>query len=291
MVVDTEGFELIRDKYWWSPRFKKQIHRDSYIAVARFPEMYFEDYYSFMSDRGFTRYEAARIRDEYERGELEEREAMFKIDTKRATYLRVAGRRERILYYSIIEKLKFLKVYLTFSIETGGGHEPFYAEVTCDTTFPAGTPEAETNNMIRRVINGVLKLFFIIFDWNKIVYKGDPDALWRLLYYLRDYANPVYEEGAPPRIGMDNFLTIPTIMERIRSRAPDEFITRESIIAIGVEYESVAEPVPEYPRIHCFIEKTRKGRFSDERDIILAPTTRLWMDKLLGMVVSPETAV
>jgi len=80
-------------------------------------------------------------------------------------------------------------------------------------------------------------------------------------------------------------------MERIRSRAPDEFITRESIIAIGVEYESVAEPVPEYPRIHCFIEKTRKGRFSDERDIILAPTTRLWMDKLLGMVVSPETAV
>ena len=289
-LTDTEGFELRRLPWWWSPRLRKQVHIDAYLALRYWDELTRAEISRFFRPRGFPGYQPWTLKGEQERGELEERKGLFRVDPTRPTIIRRYIRRRYVptvlTTYTIIEKLKYLRIYMTFSIETGSGHEPFMAEVTCNTVVPPDLTEAERKEKERRIVNGVLKLFFILFDWNKIVYKGDPDELWRALYYLRDYARPVYESQRPPRLGLDEFLMLPIIQRRIRSRSPDEFVTRESVITIGVEYESTPSLYPEYPEVHCYIEKVKKGHFKDERVIVLAPTTRLWMDELLGMVIS-----
>lgn len=297
MVIDTEGYELIRIPWWYSLHTKKQVHFDTYSMLSYWREMTEADVIAFLRQRGFRGEEYLWLEGEYDRHELKERMGLFKVIPDKPVIIRRYIRRqyipEELTTYTIVEKLKVLKVYLTFSIETGTGHQkPFFAEVTCDTTMPPELSELELNDRIRRVINGTLKLFFIVFDGNKIVKTSkkehDPDWLVKTLFYLQKYADPIYEwrplNEKEQRGGMDNFLKM--MIDRITVRDPDEFVTKESLIAIGVEYESSVELQPEYPRVHAVIEKTRTGRWHVERDIILASATDVWLDKMLGMVIS-----
>jgi len=300
-MIDTEGYELRRLPWWYSPMTKKQVHFDSYSMLSYWREMTETDVKAFLRERGFIGEEYLKLEGEFDRGELKEREGVFKINPDEPTIIRKYIRRvyypELLTSYTIIEKLKLLRIFLTFSIETGTGHEkPFYAEVTCDSVVPPDLAEKVLEEYVRRIVNGVLKLFFIIFDGNKLVRTADkrdrerdPDWLVRTLMYLQSYADPIYE-GADLRRraeqigGMDSFINM--LMDRIYERGLDEFTTRESVITIGIEYESTADATYEYPYVHAVIEKVRQRKWHQERVVVLAPSTTVRMDEILDMVIT-----
>ena len=295
-MIDTEGYELKRLPWWYSPKTKKPVNFDTYSMLSYWREMTETDIKAFLRKRGFRGEEYLTLEGEFDRGELEERVGIFRVNTKKPVIIRRYIRRryipEVLTVYSIMEKLELLKIYLTFSIETGAGHEPFFAEVTCDTVMPPNLKDSEMRDRVRRVVNGVLKLFFIVFDGNKLVRtekrEKDPDWLIRTLMYLQRYANPVYEGTDPRRTeqrgGMDGFIDM--MMSRINMRSFDEFVTRESVITIGIEYESTTDTTYEYPYIHASIEKVRERRWHQERIVVLSPSTDIWLDEMLDMVVS-----
>lgn len=300
-MIDTEGYELRQLPWWYSPLTKKQVHIDTHSMLSFWREMAEADVKAFLRERGFIGEEYLLIEGEFDRGELKERVGMFKINPDKPTIIRKYIRRkyypEMLTTYTIIEKLKLLKIYLTFSIETGAGHEPFYAEVTCDSVVLPDMSEEMLQEHISRIVNGVLKLFFIVFDGNKLVRTADrrdrerdPDWLVRTLMYLQRYADPIYEGIDPRRVeqkgGMDGFLGM--MMDRIYARGLDEFTTRESIITIGIEYESTADTTYEYPYVHAVIEKVREGRWHQERIVVIAPSTVVQMDRILDMVIDYE---
>ena len=300
-MIDTEGYELRRLPWWYSPLTKKQVHFDSYSMLSYWREMTETDVKAFLRKRGFIGEEYLKLEGEFDRGELKEREGVFKINPDEPTIIRKYIRRvyypELLTSYTIIEKLKLLRIFLTFSIETGTGHEkPFYAEVTCDSVVPPDLAEKVLEEYVRRIVNGVLKLFFIIFDGNKLVRTADkrdrerdPDWLVRTLMYLQSYADPIYE-GADLRRraeqigGMDSFINM--LMDRIYERGLDEFTTRESVITIGIEYESTADATYEYPYVHAVIEKVRQRKWHQERVVVLAPSTTVRMDEILDMIIT-----
>jgi len=293
-MIDTEGYELRRLPWWYSPLTKKQVHFDSYSMLSFWREMTETDVRAFLRERGFIGEEYLKLEGEFDRGELKEREGVFKINPDEPTIIRKYIRRvyypELLTSYTIIEKLKLLRIFLTFSIETGTGHEkPFYAEVTCDSVVPPDLAEKVLEEYVRRIVNGVLKLFFIIFDGNKLVRTADkrdrerdPDWLVRTLMYLQSYADPISERDE--KGGMDGFINI--LMDRIYERGLDEFTTRESVITIGIEYESTADATYEYPYVHAVIEKVRVRKWHQERVVILAPSTTVRMDEILDMVIT-----
>lgn len=293
-MIDTEGYELRRLPWWYSPMTKKQVHFDSYSMLSFWREMTETDVKAFLRERGFIGEEYLKLEGEFDRGELEEREGMFKINPDKPTIIRKYIRRvyypELLTSYTIIEKLKLLRIFLTFSIETGTGHEkPFYAEITCDSVVSPDLSEKMLEEHVRRIVNGVLKLFFIIFDGNKLVRTADkrdrerdPDWLVRTLMYLQRYADPINE--IDERGGMDGFIDM--MMDRIYERNLNEFTTRESVITIGIEYESTADTTYEYPYVHAVIEKVRVRKWHQERVIVLAPSTVIRMDEILNMVIT-----
>lgn len=302
-MIDTEGYEIRRLPWWYSPLTKKQVHFDSYSMLSYWRWMIEADVIRFLQARGFVGEEYLLLEGEFDRGELKERVGMFKVDP--TIFKSVSIRRypldieripdyytpslleeELLTTYTIIEKLKLLKVYLTFSIETGAGHEPFYAEVTCDSVVPPDLSEKVLQEHVRRIVNGVLKLFFIIFDGNKLVTTAekekDPDWLIRTLMYLQRYADPINESDE--KGGMDGFIDM--MADRIYARSLDEFVTRESVITIGIEYESTADTMYEYPYVHAVIEKVRVRKWHQERVVVLAPSTVIWIDEMLHMVIT-----
>ena len=320
-MIDTEGYEIRRMPWWWSPLTQKQVHMDTYSMLSYWRWMVEADIIRFCRERGFVGEEYLLLEGEFDRGELQEREAMFRVDqTKPITIRRYPLdielipevytprllEEELLTTYTIIEKLEYLKIILTFSIETGTGHDvPFFAEVTCDTTVQAVADRAEIE---RRVVNAVLKWFFIVFDAFKIVRTADvpdrhPQVLIDYVRYLQVHAEPIREvewrtffrEGRTVRVkrGMDGFFTyrehgvdiMELILTQIAIEGPEYFITRESFIAIGAEY-GTADFEYEYPTVHVIIEKTRPTRYRVERTLILAPATNVWLDEILNMVIS-----
>jgi len=291
--VDVEGYELRELPWWYSPLTKKQVHMDSYGVLSQWREVTETDIRSFLRERGFIGEEYLWLEGEFDRRELQERKGTFRVDPTRPTIIRKYIRRryvpEEVLTYTIIEKLEYMQIELTFSIDTDVGHEIFEAEVHAETTFQVGMDETE---IARRVVNAILKLFFIVFDGFKVVYVKkdvkDPDWLIRLLIYLQSHNfDPAYEKG--PKEGMDGFLSI--VMDRIKDKiaayGPDYFLTRESFLSIGIEYGK-AEFLYEYPNVHVLIEKTRRGRYTVERTVIIAPSTSIYMDDLLEMPIGYE---
>jgi len=189
-------------------------------------------------------------------------------------------------YRRLIEELKkvvppieFLRVILTFSIETGEGHEPFYAEVTCDTVIPAEMPEETKSELVERIANAVIKLFWIIFDALKDVTK-DKQELWgkeaydkvlKRVIFFQKYAKEISETA------MDNLLKMIRELGGLL-RSPEEYVTQQAIIKIGVEYHyAFKEAEPKYPIIGILIEKgtspATKGDWVIEKRIIMADKT------------------
>jgi len=322
-VIDTEGYELRRLPWWFSPLTGKQVHLDTYSMLSYWRWMVEADVIRFCRERDFVGAEYLLLEGEFDRRELQEREAMFRVDqTKPVTIRRYPLDIERIpefytprlleeeqlTTYTIIEKLEYLQIKLTFSIETGiqspiRGHDiPFFAEAHANTTIQTGVDEDE---IIRRVVNGVLKWFFMLFDAFKIVRTADSpirdnQRLIDYVRYLQIHAEPIMEVEWRYGVmrGLDGFFLyteyganiMNRIMSIIQSPDPDKgleyFITRESIIAIGIEYGK-ADIVYSYPTVQVYVEKTRPSKYrvpareSTYRTMEIAPSTSVDLTKIL----------
>lgn len=191
----------------------------------------------------------------------------------------------------LVPPIEYLRVTITFSIETGEGHSPFYAEVTCDTVIPRYISYTEQRERIQRIINAVIKLFWIIFDSFKEITK-DVKVIWgvneyndilKTAIFFQKYADEVQESA------MDNLINR-LIAHGALKRAPDEYVTRQSLIKIGVEFHYASMGAePSYPRVHVLIEKgadkATLGEWTIEKHIIIADTTNINILKILNMEV------
>jgi len=249
--------------------------------------MTWSDIYRFGAERKFSHGEVLWIMGEFERKELIRHEAYFRIDQTRPTLLRLYRRRRYItidmLPYVIIERVVQMMLRLTFSIETGTGHEPFECEVTCETILPEFTDEAQKNYYIRRIVNATIKYFWVVFDSFKDlriakgIAEGSPqESALKWAIWLQKYANPIEEEN------VDAFLELMRKLGAFQ-RPLDEYVTHEAIITIGVEYESTTETRPAYPNVHIIIEKTRVRRYHLERTLIIADKTDIDILKILDI--------
>ena len=189
----------------------------------------------------------------------------------------------------IIPPYKWLRVVITFSIETGKGHEPFYAEVTCDTVIGAEEPAA-----VDRIVNAVIKMFWIMFDVQKALYdlswlkdskKKEETEIYDFIVkrkeFFQKYAEEIYEYA------MDNLLKVIIKLEGL-TRDREEYVTCQAIIKIGVEYyPAPKEAEPKYPHVHVLIEKgtsaETKGQWTIERMLLIAPETEVDMLRILDM--------
>ena len=185
----------------------------------------------------------------------------------------------------MIPPYKFERIRLTFSIETGVGHEPFLAEMTCNTVIPR---EMDEDEVIERVCNAAVKYFWILFDaWKDVT--NDMEVLWgrdeyskikRRIIFFQKYAKEVYEEG------MDELFKW---LERhgVPAKSPEEYVTHQAILNIGVETPTPAPETaePKYPRFEMFIEKKIKDEFQKTVTVNLAEETRINILEKLGIVL------
>ncbi|MCM8802827.1 MAG: hypothetical protein NC827_05925 [Candidatus Omnitrophica bacterium] len=169
-----------------------------------------------------------------------------------------------------VPPVKNLRITVTFSIETGRGHEIFASEITCDTIVPAETTKRELEEIYYRIMNGALKYFWIIFDGFKDITK-DKAIIWgkdvydKMLKWCKWF---VYEKDIKEE-DMDRFLKTLEGLGGL-GRTPEEYLTFESIIKIGVEEIPTSEYEPMYPTINLIIEKTEVGHYYIERTLYLS---------------------
>ena len=281
--VDTEGYIIREIPYYISPLTFSQVKLDLYKMLGYRYDMTLSDFYRFGRERGLTATPLYRILGEFERKELIPTTGIFRIDTTIPTTIRTYIKRKyepvELLPYTILERVSLMKLILTFSIETGGGHQPFFAEVTCDTILPSGIAprSALEEEYIKRIVNCVLKLFWIHFDAYKVVMKG-MDRLQKWVSYIINYGRELEEWN------LDEFLE--AVMDMIATRDLEEYVTKEAIITIGVEYESESDARFMYPKVHALIEKKKTGTWTIEKTLILADETEIWMDQILDIMVS-----
>ena len=189
----------------------------------------------------------------------------------------------------VIPPYKWLRVVITFSIETGEGHEPFYAEVTCDTVVGA-----EETAAVDRIVNATIKLFWIMFDVQKALYdlswlkesekkeeKEIYDFIVKRKMFFQKYAEEIYEYA------MDNLLSVIIKLGGLE-RSREEYVTCQAIIKIGIEYYPAPEEAePKYPKVHILIEKgtsvETKGEWTIERVLLIADETEIDIMRILGM--------
>ena len=225
-----------------------------------------------------------------EHPELTHSELLQLPDYRHSWYAYMGLRRWLLTYQRELEKLRKLippythkRIRMTFSIETGTGHEPFLAEVTCDTILPKDAPEREVEE---RTVNAAVKYFWILFDtWKDVtkdmrVFWGDKVYSWvvRRAKFFQKYAKEIQEEA------MDEFLT--KLMELGGlSRPSDEYVTTEAILNIGVETPTPEDEKaePKFPRVHVFIDKKKEYAFRKEVHIILAEESKFNILKKLEM--------
>jgi hypothetical protein len=210
----------------------------------------------------------------------------------------------------LMPPLKALRMIMTFSIETGAGHETFYAEVTAETVMAADLTVERRREVSDRLMNAAMKLFWIIFDADKAV-EQEKKLLWGQETYemLRDRKN-FFQKKVTVRIkpediakydeilkayplsareyAMDNFIKALKQLDCFEEREPDQFVTRQAIIKIGVEYEYAAEEAePKYPLVYLLIEKGTGAEKKHDwvlcAKIEIADETDINMMKLLDM--------
>ena len=183
----------------------------------------------------------------------------------------------------LLPPVRALYQIMTFSIETRRGHEGFFAEVTCETVIPY---EAKRREIAERVLNACLKYFFIMFDSLKCVTKDLAISMPETYKVMKDLIDkfwdvysvkiraymPEEEEKAEEVIrnykeilkkhpyvimeeSMDSFIKSLSVLGCF-ARPLDEFVTRETIIKVGVSYDFASvDAEPRYPEVYLIIEK------------------------------------
>jgi hypothetical protein len=184
----------------------------------------------------------------------------------------------------VIPPVEFHRIILTFSIETGRGHSPFFAEVTCDTVWDARIPVEEENNRIRRIINAAIKIFWVCFDvWKDLI--DDMRELWGAEVY-----DPLFKKAEAIQKGirymdeewLDEYYKA-LIKLGCLTKPVEQYVTQEAIIKIGLEvFPATREAKPRYPEVNVTIEKES---WVIERKIIIADKTDIDILELLDMEV------
>jgi hypothetical protein len=183
----------------------------------------------------------------------------------------------------VIPPVKFLTVSVTFSIETGKGHEIFAAEITAETIVPKEYPP----EILSRIVNACIKYFFIAFDAYKDITK-DKEVVWgkpvydRMLKWCRKfmYISEIEEKN------IDDFLKTLEKLGGI-SRPKEEYLTYESIIKIGVE-EFPTEEALTFPKVNLTIEKTEVGYYVDRKVLYLSDKPEYNILDKFGIKVEEE---
>lgn len=169
---------------------------------------------------------------------------------------------------------KYKQLRLTFSIETGTGHEPFLAEVTVTTIIEK---EKDEDEYVERIVNASLKYFWITFDANKDITK-DHRELWGIEIYnsMKSELEMLRRSRTLKEEQIDSFLD-KLIQLGGLSRPPDQYVTKEAIQKIGIEPSvPVDESMePKYPEINVFIEKKKIGYYKTEVNIIISEKTEI----------------
>lgn len=239
---------------------------------------------------------------------LTHRELMIRFPAYRGTFYSVrslrgwqARNRKRIEEIEeVVPPHRWVRIVITFSIETGEGHEIFFAEVTCETVIP----EEETP-AIKRIVNATIKLFWTLFDVQKALYdlsaeqrefrglkpipKADYDEIVRRKEFIQKHATIDVDvkkwiealEAHPLEVRetyMDRLLRV-IIGHGGLEREPDEYVTVEALIKIGVEEPKPAPPTaePKYPMVYMLVEKGKsaetKGEYTLGAKLLVAPET------------------
>jgi len=227
---------------------------------------------------------------EEEHPRLTREELMLLPEYRHSYYGRLGLIRWLRTYEKELEELKKMippythkRIRLTFSIETGMGHEPFLAEITCDTVIPK---DADEDEVIRRVVHATIKYFWILFDVRKDITK-DMEMFWgsetysqmvRRAIFFQKHAKEVYEEA------MDEFLMKLLDLGGL-TKTPDKYVTTEAILNIGVEtpIPATEKSEPKYPRVHVFIDKKEKYEFTKDIHIRIAPESKFNLLRILGI--------
>jgi hypothetical protein len=166
---------------------------------------------------------------------------------------------------------RYLRIQITFSIDTKRGHQPFYAEVTCDSVIRA-EDEPKLREIIGRIVNAALKLFFVLFDYAKCLFDIRGTAIYDAVERrIRSIIHRAKTGGGVKEDELDWIISNLAAYGGL-DRPREEYVTHQAIIKIGVEAPMPApeEAEPKYPEVHVLIEK---GMSSEE----IAKTAELYL--------------
>ena len=184
----------------------------------------------------------------------------------------------------LIPPIKYVEISMTFSIETEKGHQPIYCEVTCRTVVPYGLEKGEEREIWRRVVNAVLKMFYLHFD----VYKDAPKKS-----DLGRWATHIMRKTIITENELDRLIRAIMRIGGLK-RPREEYLTYQSIIKIGVERLYAIEAEPEYPEIKVIIEKGPKKDATEpiiEKTLIASDSTLVDLAEHFGILGKWERKV
>lgn len=190
-------------------------------------------------------------------------------------------------------KVRFVKLAITFSIDTEVSHgelKPFFAEVCLETAIDEYISTIEEGEIAKRCVNFALKIFWIMFDALKDI--GIPGKYSIRGSYLKSKYGTFYDDVfkrvrfvqlSKTKIDeawIDKLITDIIKMEGLSRTNLDEYVTRESIIKIGIERIPVEEKKPAYPLVDLIIEKEnyvirRQGKIAKETEIDMAKILKI----------------
>ncbi len=161
-----------------------------------------------------------------------------------------------IIHYNPSEKQivkikKQLGISLTFSVETEGGHEPIYIEITVYTQ----APKEKEEEIEKEIHDTIHKILYIMYDLNKDI--GKRSILYPTVNKIK------YKVIAMIRDKKLDMKYINEFLDRISSiswlRLKQEYIS-EKISKEGIEY--ISFKAPDYPEIQVEIEQRRPRPYS-----------------------------
>jgi len=202
----------------------------------------------------------------------EYRSLYFRVLAYRSWISRWAKMIEELL--KVLPPITYVKIQLTFSIDTEGGKEPFYAEVTCSTII-----EVSRKIEVERVVNATLKMFWIHFD----AFKALADISHKP-EYKRIKGRIIEIQKEMKEIGEEDLDALLKEIIELKGfeRPPEQYLTKKAILKIGVEeYPAAGTEAPKYPYVLVEIEKSRERYYKVEKTLIIAMKTDIDMIKKL----------
>ena len=206
-----------------------------------------------------TKYKKVKVRERWEYGWVIEKVEYAKPSPKGLTHegYEVYYLWDYIIIFNPVEEeivdIRLdIAISVSFSIDTGGGHEPFACEVTGYTTVSVKEKDLDTavDEAVDEMEEFIKKILYIMYDIQKDIPKrhwiGEAAAsikrrlIWRVKF------------GRVDKGEVEKWWRM--IERYIHYRARREYIS-EKAEKIGVEY--MMEEMPEYPKVKFEIEQNK----------------------------------